>query len=308
MAKGKRVSYLRGRRLRITELDTAGRPLFGDSSVVTTKGYVSVAYTTVTEEGEAITQANANGDTCVNEPAAPSFNGFGVEAVFCDVDFAAFEKLTGQPVVLNPDTGGIVGLDETTDVDLSAVNFALEVWTKASTSEALSEGSQGYFGYMLTPFLGGGIIGDVTVENAAINFTVTGMQTKNGSGWGAGPYPVELVAGAPALLSTPLPANSHRRIMHVEVAPPEDYAGSTPLLNPADPELTSITATPTGLSVDLEPMPAGPEPVWYDFGDGQWDYAETGSYTHVYDAAGTYTVTGRRGLSEITTEVTVATV
>lgn len=305
--KSKRVSFLRGRRMRATLLDAAGRPVYGDSSVVTTKGFISVGYTANTEEGEAIAVTNAGGETCVSEPATPSFNGFGVEAQFCEVDFSLFTMLTGQEVVLDENNEAI-GITESTEVNLTDVQFALELWLGATTDADASEGSQGRFGYVLTPFLGGGVLGDVTVENAAITFTVTGMQTRNGSSWGSGPYNVQLVGGVPAPLSTPLKANDHRRIMYTEVAPPEIYSGSTPLLDPSADPITSVTATPTGLSVTLEPVPAGTDPVWYDFGDGQWDYAETGSYTHEYAAAGTYTITATRGGATVTTEVTVATV
>jgi hypothetical protein len=46
--------------------------------------------------------------------------------------------------------------------------------------------------------------------------------------------------------------------------------------------------------------------MWYDFGDGEWDYTANGSYVHVYDAAGTYIITGYRGSSKVTKSVTVS--
>jgi len=91
----------------------------------------------------------------------------------------------------------------------------------------------------------------------------------------------------------------------VEVAPPEVYSGATPLLDSTDPAVTDLTLTPTGLSVSISPVPAGTDPMWYDFGDGEWDYTANGSYTHVYPAAGTYTVIGRRGSSVVSKNVTV---
>jgi hypothetical protein len=305
MALSKKGSFLRGRRMRATLLDASGRPVYGDSSVVTTKGFVTVGYTTNTEDGEAINVTNAAGETCVAEPATPTFNGFSVEIEFCDVDFALFEMMTGQPVVLD-ENGKIIGITESTDVDLSSVNFALELWLGAQTSDRPSANAQGQWGYVLTPFLGGGVIGDISVENGAISFTLTGMNTKNGSGWGKGPYKVELVGGVPSPLRVGLKANDHRRIQYTEVAPPEVYPGATPLLDPTDADVTAITATATGLQVALAPTPAGTDPMWYDLGDGSWDYAETGSYTHTYDVPGEYTVIGYRGDSKATKTVTVA--
>lgn len=299
-----RVSFLRSKRIRATLLNAAAIPLVGDSSVVTTKGFVTLTMTSNTEEGEAINVVNASGETCISEAATPTWTGVGVEAEFCEVDFSLFEMLTGQEVVLDAN-GVAIGITESSDVDLSAVKFALEMWMGASTTATPAAGSEGFYGYVLLPHLGGGVIGDVTLQNGAITFTISGMQTKNGGNWGAGPHKVQLVAGVPAVLSTAMKTNDHRRIMIVEVAPPTVYAGATPLLDSTDPAITAITHTPTGLSVVFGPTPAGTDPMWYDFGDGTWDYTANGSYTHVYAAAGTYTVIGHRGSSKITKIITL---
>lgn len=307
MGKQKDVSLYKSKRVRATRLDAYGRPVIGAESVVITNGQITTTFTTNVEDGEAISTTNGNGDTCFAETATPNFTGFSVESTFCKVDFSLFELLTGQPIVLNDD-GKVVGITESTKIDLSGVNFALEHWTGASQEDGLvlRDGAEGEWGYILAPFLRGGTIGDITVENAAITFTVTGMSTKNGTAWGAGPYNVELVGGVAAPLHEPLVAGDHRRIMVVEIAPPADLPGYVPLLDRTDPALTSVTATPTGLSVALSPVPAGTDPVWYEFGNGEWDYAETGSYTYEYPAAGTYTITAHRGSSTKTASVTVA--
>jgi hypothetical protein len=229
-----KASFLRGRRLRATRLDRSGRVIYGDGNQVVSKGFITVGYTSNVEEGEAITQTNAAGETCVSEPAVPTFTGFGVEAEFCEVDFALFSMLTGQEVV-EDGAGNVVGITESTAIDLSGVNFALELWLGAQSDAAPSEGGDGFYGYILTPFLSGGTIGDITVENGAITFTITGMQTKNGSAWGAGPYDVELVDGVAAALSTPMGPNDHRRIMLTEVAPPAAVTGGQPVLDPSIP-------------------------------------------------------------------------
>ena len=301
--KGNRASYVRGKRLRATRLDRSGRPVYGEGSVVVTKGFITIGMTSNVEEGEAISQTNADGDTCINEPGLPSFTGVGVEIEFCEVDFALFEMMTGQPVVLNDD-GEAVGITESTSVDLSNVGFAMEMWLGADTKGATPrQGSQGDYGYILLPFVSGGVISDVSIENGAINFTVNNMATKNGSRWGSGPYNVELVGGAPKPLRTPLRARDHRRIMNVEVAPPTVYAGSIPLLDPTAAALTAVTVGGTGRNISFTVTGSGG--VFYDFGDGTWDYSETGSHTHEYEADGTYQVIARRGLSEVTRTVTV---
>lgn len=296
MGQSKSAKFLRGKRMRVTVLDTAGRPVIGDSSVVSTKGAVTIGYTTNVEDGEAVSVPNMNGETCINEPAVPTFTGFSVEIEFCDVDYALLEILTGQEAYVDED-GTIIGITESTDVDLSAVNFALEVW--------LGSVVPGEYGYVITPFLSGGTIGDLSVENGAISFTVTGLNTKNGNSWGKGPFNVELVGGVPSPLRVGLKANDHRRIFNTAVAPPAVYSGATPLLDATDPAITSVTATVTGMQAALAPMPAGTDPVWYDFGDGSWDYAETGSYSHTYTDPGTYTVVANRGKTSVTKSVVI---
>lgn len=296
MAQSKKVSFLRGKRMRVTVLDTAGAPKLGEHSVVTTKGAVTISYTTNTEEGTAIQVENMGGEFCVNETAVPKFTGFGVEIEFCDVDFALLEAITGQKAYVG-DNGKIIGFTESTAVDLTAVNFALEVWLGSAVPSE--------YGYVLTPFLGGGVIGDVTVENGAISFSVNGLLTKDGTAWGTGPYLVESVAGTPSKLRTAMAATDHRRTLVTTIAPPAVYAGTTPLLDPAKPAVTGFTATPTGLSVSFSPTPAGTDPMFYDFGDGTWDYTASGSVVHVYAKSGTYSVTAKRGSSSFTKDVVV---
>jgi hypothetical protein len=305
MARQKEVSLFRSKRMRATLVDAVGRPVYGPESVVTTRGQITTSFTSNVEEGESITATNGNGETCINEKAVPSYTGDSLEATFCKVDFALFTLLTGLPVVRNDD-GTIRGIKKSTKIDLSGVNFALELWTGASSEDAPRDGAEGLWGYILAPFVSGGTLGDITVENAAITFTVTGMSTKSGATWGKGPYNVDLVGGVAAPLAEALTADDHVLITTMEIAPPQDFPGFTPLLDLTDPALTGVTATATGLSVAIAPTPAGTDPVWYEFGDGQWDYAETGSYTHVYDTPGTYTITARRGGSVVTTDVTVA--
>ena len=306
MLTAKKASYLRGRMFRVTKVSSTGVPIYGDESQMVSKGFVNISSTTNSEEGEAITLTNAAGEFCINETATPQFSGIGLEIQFCEVDPAIFTALTGQAPILDPVSGDAIGYKVETGVDLSAVSFALEVWMNAKSAATPNVNSQGLFGYLLLPFLQGGTIGDFTIENAAITFTVTGIVSKDGAGWGSGPYKVQLGAGdLPVLLSDPVSSREHFRKIFVEVAPPADFIGARPVLDPTDPAVTSVTDTPTGLSVAFAPTPVGTDPMWYEFGDGTWDYAETGSYTHVYPAAGTYDWVAYRGTSRVTGQVTV---
>lgn len=184
---------IRGRAMRVTRLDGCGVPVPGSGSVVTTKGFISVALTSNTIEGEPIQVTNANGENCVNDTPAPKFTGFGAEVTMCKVDPRLFSLMTGQSVVRDA-SGNVVGFDVESDVDLDDQGFAIELWSKVP-AEACEPGQGQSYGYFLLPFLKGGVLGDFTVENAAINLVITGAQTKDGSSWGVGPYNVVNSAG-----------------------------------------------------------------------------------------------------------------
>ena len=73
--------------------------------------------------------------------------------------------------------------------------------------------------------------------------------------------------------------------------------------------MTAITSTVTGKSAALSvtPTPANGVGVWWDFGDGTWDYVTEGggSTTHTYES-GTYTVQASTNGKWVTKSVTVA--
>lgn len=296
---------LRGRRLRLTKLDGCGRPIYGPESQVVTSGFVSVALTANIDEGTAITVQNANGDNCIDEAAKPILNGYGVAITFCAVDPDALAITAGQEQYLDYN-GDAVGFVVDADIDLSDTAFAVEVWLGSPTDNC-AEGAEGSFGYLLLPFVQGGVLGDFTVENAAINFAISNAATKKGTTWGAGPYNVMLDGTTPSPLPTPLTSSQYLLLVQTGLTPPEAFCGARPLLDPTDAALTSITATPTaGKHLSVTPAPAGSDPFWVDFGDGTWDYSPTGSaLTHDYAAAGPVTVTAYRGSSVKTATPTI---
>lgn len=183
------LSFVKGRRIRVTKLDGCGRPVYGDDTQVVSKGFISVAFTANTTESDEINVTNAAGEVCVYEAAVTSLVGYGIEIQFCNVDPELFALVTGQPVVIGADGATVVGFDVDTQIGLENSNFALELWAGSPTGDACaSAGSTGSYGYLLLPYLTGGILGDFTVENGSVTFTLTGANTKEGNAWGTGPY------------------------------------------------------------------------------------------------------------------------
>lgn len=283
--QGKCFSLVRGTAMRVTALDGCGRLATGACTSVVSEGFVSVAYTANTDTGDEINVKNAAGKTCVSDVPTPTITGFGLEISFCEVDPLLYTLLTGQEAIYDAD-GIAVGFAVDTDVDLSQTGFALEIWSNVPGVACGAEGA-GSFGYTLSPFLQGGIIGDFTIENGAVTFTVTGAQTKKGNAWGVGPYNVVPgVGGVAGPLLNPLPT---ARVLHVQwtdVAPPPPgcsceangtpatgaSAGSPGTLTPAD-------SYPPESFADLtaDPLTATPTTAWTT---GQ--YIVLGDGTHAY--------------------------
>lgn len=205
MASAKSFPLVRGRMMRVTKTDGCCGPAYGPDNSITTEGFVSVALTANITDAEEITVTNANGKTCVRDSGEPTFDGYGVEITFCEVQPCLFSLVTGQPVVTNA-AGEIIGFKMNSKVSLQGAGFALEVWMGVP-GVACEGGESNSSGYLLLPCLQGGVIGDFTIENAAVTFSVTGANTKDGNAWGVGPY-------ADSILPDPLDVNDHLYVIY----------------------------------------------------------------------------------------------
>jgi len=231
VADTKCFSQVRGRVIRVTRLDACGNPVPGESAVVVSKRISSVSIDEVTEEGTSIRERNFGDELCVVDEAFTDVLGYTAEIALCGVDPALIGHLTGQPVVMNA-AGEIVGFDATTTVDLDSFGFSLEVWSKIA-GQACDPSGNRLWGYTVFPFLKGGRLGSFSFENAAVQFTISGAQTRDGNGWGAGPFDVDrTAAGEVGPLHTPLGVNTHYRNILVAVDPPAANCGAIALAAP----------------------------------------------------------------------------
>lgn len=216
---------VRGSVIRVTRLDACGNPDPGQSAVVVSKRVSSVTIDEVTDDGTNIRERNFGDELCVVDDAFTTIIGYTADIALCGVDPGLISLLTGQPLVTNA-AGDVVGFDATTDIDLDSFGFALEVWSRIAGAACDPSGNRPW-GYTVFPFLKGGRLGGFTFENAAVQFTISGAQTRDGNGWGVGPYDVDRDdAGLPSPLNTPLPVNSHYRPILVTLDPPAASCGA----------------------------------------------------------------------------------
>jgi len=258
-------SLVRGRAMRVTRLDGCGAVVPGPDSQVTTDGFITVTLTAQIDEGETISVTNAAGRVCILDEPCPKFTGYDVAVEFCGVDPALYGLMTGQPVV-EDGSGNVVGFKMNSKVDACDSGFALELWSNVPSAVCEPGAGQNY-GYMVIPFLKGGVIGDFTVGNDAVNFSLSGAKSKDGNSWGVGPY--DVVADDTGLASPLLEAldpDDHLHVQLTTIAPPDPECGGTEVgvaatgatagspatLSPANswpPEdlagATALTATPT---------------------------------------------------------------
>lgn len=228
--ENKCFALVRGRVMRVTRLDGCGTPIEGDDSTVITDGFIQIALTAQTDEGTTISVTNAAGKICVLDEPCPMFTGYDIEVQFCGVDPALYSLMTGQDPVLDND-GDAVGFRMNSGVDACESGFALEMWSNVPTS-VCEAGAGVNYGYMLVPFSKGGIIGDFTIGNDAVNFTLSGAKSKDGSAWGTGPYDVvDGASGAGPLLSA-IDPQDHLHMQLTTVPPPDPVCGFQALTIP----------------------------------------------------------------------------
>lgn len=218
-------AQVRGRVIRVTRLDACGNPDPGDSAVVVSKRISSITIDEVTEEGTSIRDRNFGGEMCVVDEAQAETIGYTAAVALCGVDPALITMMTGQPLVKNA-AGDIVGFDAVTGLDLDGFGFALEIWTKIAGGACDPSGNR-QWGYTPFPFIKGGRLGGFAFEDGAVQFNITGAQTRDNNGWGVGPYDVDRnLLGQPAPLHEPLPPRAAWRNMIVSLDPPTASCGA----------------------------------------------------------------------------------
>lgn len=291
----KERGVVRGRVIRATRIDNCGVVSYGEASQAVSKSWASVAYTVNTIDTDGIDQRNADGTPGIYEDGTSKFGSFAIEAIFNKVDPEFFELVTKQRVYRNS-SGEAIGFAINADTDTLIEGFGLELWAGAPAGEC-DENSEEEYGYFLAPFIKGARLGDYTVENGAVTFTITGGTTRSGTGWGTGPYNVIKTAGVPAKLPSALLSGDHKLMIWVTVPPPEIFYGARPLLDPANTPAMSALVAIEG----VDPQTAAftftgattANPLYIEFGDGTWSYIEAGDpitgITHTYATPGAYT-------------------
>lgn len=282
----RRFTAFNGRRMRLTKVDACGRPVYGVASQLVTSGFVSVEMSGEIREGTEIEQVNAAGDLCLSEKGADQLKWLTVAANMCDIDPDAVVMFNPNNTRLFDYDGNVIGFAESDTQDISR-GVAIEIWADVAGEDLCDDPNASQtWAYLLLPWVVGGTLGDLTVENAALTMQLNSRTKRNGK-WGVGPYDVMAASDSTdGPLLAPVGAREHRRIFLTTVPPPDDAAGAQPLSNPDGPAFT-IEEGATPLTTDVETALTGQMVNW---GDGSAPAALTANtpLAHAYAEAGTY--------------------
>lgn len=286
-------SVVRAPSARVTRLDACGATTNTGCDYATTESFITITLTKVYQDRQDALRLNANGDICVDKPKPPILRWYEVAIEFCNVDPELFNIVSAEPLILN-DAEDPVAVGWCTLPDsASASNFALEFWV--GTEDEGCEDGEVRYGYGLLPRVTQGTIGDVTIGNDVVTFTVTGI-TRAANQWGTGPYNVIINEsgvneGFPGPLLSPVNVKAHKCFQWTTLGPPPGQCGCqdiTPLVTVSPlagvaPLLVTLT-----FPLGADGMPILPAVIDWDDGTPLQVVSTGVSTTHNYTLAGTY--------------------
>lgn len=219
---------VRAKKMRLTRLDSCGVPIEGTKSTAVSSGLVSIDVSAEYEDGTENAPKNGNDDFCFIDRQPDKFKYFTLGIQFCGVDPELWELVTGNPIYEDA-AGNAVGIKFGRYSEIETA-FALEVWSDVPGTNCGAGGKR--WGYHLFPFIGAARLDELTLNNETAEFTLGNAITKDGTGWGVGPYNVTLnnaATPAPAKLPEALDELDHYLPITVQVAPPADTDGAVAL-------------------------------------------------------------------------------
>lgn len=304
---------------RFTQVDPACGAV--GANYIVAKCIATVEVTHEYIEPTDLSPLNMDGTACWVYETPPQLKWERYTITFNSVPLWAWLWLTGNPLYLNEavPTPEAVGTTFTRDATLFA-SAGLELWMRAQNQGPCVPG-QAPHAYFVAPWLLNGRIGDFTVGNQTVNFTVTGARSGVPSPWGVGPYNVErnAVTGAPRPMLTPIPttlgAEGVSRTIITTLAPPSDSACEAQLVVPEFEVAPLLGAAPLNVTgtFPLDSVTGLPIlPAVIDWGDGSPTTVVTSgtSAMHAYAVAdtynATYTPTGFSSPSYVSADIVVS--
>jgi hypothetical protein len=187
MATQDYAASIQGVSIRITRLDAAGNLLNGPGDSYVTSAFMRVSFTPEYEEGDEITEKNANGVVCVTYKSPDVLKRITMELAICEPDPEISQLISGGLLLrktINGDSQSIGWAAPGVGDDPAGNGVSIEVW-----SHAIANGKKSsvlpYF-YWVFPYAKLRQSGDRVIENGMLATTFEGYGLGN-SLFGAGP-------------------------------------------------------------------------------------------------------------------------
>ncbi len=188
--------------IRLSRLDATGAPIVGLTGSYVMDAFIRTSFTPEYEEGERITEKNAQGGVCVDYKAPDTLQRVTLELAICNPDPEVTELLAGGTLLTDTATtpNNIGYAAPEAGVDSNPNGCGLEVWSYAITGS--KRAAVNPFFHWIFPKVDMRPTGDRTFENGLLANVFSGTGTGNaefggGPATGATAWPYPAVAGRP---------------------------------------------------------------------------------------------------------------
>jgi hypothetical protein len=170
------AASVQGVAIRVTELSSTGQLVTTGS--YTSKSFIRVSFTPEYEEGDEITEKNADGTVCVTYKAPDTLKRTTMEIAVCDPDPILSAMLSGG-VVLAGDTPieALGWASAKVGEDPSGNGVAVEVWSRAIVDG--KPAAENPFFHWVFPYVKTRLSGDRVIENGLLANTYEGFGVGN---------------------------------------------------------------------------------------------------------------------------------
>ncbi len=182
------AASVQGVAIRVTELNSTGGLV---SRSYSSKSFIRVSFTPEYEEGDEITEKNADGTVCVTFKAPDTLKRVTMEVAVCDPDPVLSALLSGGVVLAgDPDGAGsqtrapMGWASAQVGEDPSGDGVAVEVWSRAIVDGKPANPNPFY--HWVFPYVKTRLSGDRVIENGLLANTYEGFGVGNAQ-FGEGP-------------------------------------------------------------------------------------------------------------------------
>jgi hypothetical protein len=177
---------IKGRVMRITQVDVCGNPVTGASGlVVVSKGFIQIQLEAQYDDGEQQRQKLADGTLCVNDNDNDNYTGEQLTVQMCGVCPSIEQIVNGARLLQS--TSPISGTGAAYAEGEVTARFALEVWQNVTGRGACDAAGNQQYVYWAFPNVGHAKRGQSTIENAGLTMEFTALTDAVGALWGDGP-------------------------------------------------------------------------------------------------------------------------